>query len=130
MKNYRLVVFIQLVLFVAKAGAQSIWDGAHLAQVKCCLEQPAYATAYHQLIDEAETQMQAKPVSVIQKERAAISGDKHDYLSLARYYWPDPNEPDGLPYIVRDGVSNPELENYDRPKLAEMAGRVTTLSLA
>ena len=44
--NYRLVVFIQLVLLlVVKAGAQSLWDGAHLAHVKTCLEQPAYATA-------------------------------------------------------------------------------------
>ena len=49
---------------------------------------------------------------------------------MSRYFWPDPTEPDGLPYISRDGLSNPELEKYDRPKLAEMAGRVTTLSLA
>lgn len=130
MKKFRLVVFIQLVLLVMQAGAQSIWDGAHLTQVKSCLEQPAYATAYHQLIKEADRQLQAEPVSVMMKEKAAASGDKHDYLSLSRYYWPDPNQPDGLPYVARDGVSNPELERYDRPKLAEMAGRVTTLSLA
>ena len=126
----RLVVFIQLVLLVAEAGAQSIWDGAHLAQVKSCLEQPAYATAYHQLIADADTLMRTLPVSVMMKEKTAVSGSKHDYLSLSRYYWPDPSEPDGLPYIVRDGVSNPELEKYDRPRLAEMARRVTTLSLA
>lgn len=126
----RLVVFIQLVLLVAEAGAQSIWDSAHLSQVKSCLEQPAYATAYHQLISSADRLMTAEPVSVMMKEKAAVSGNKHDYLSLSRYYWPDPNEPDGLPYVVRDGESNPELEHYDRPKLAEMAGRVTTLALA
>ena len=127
---YRLVVFIQLVLLVASAGAQSIWDRAHLAKVKSSLEQPAYATAYRQLIVEADKQMQTGDVSVMMKEHTAVSGDKHDYLSLSRYFWPDPTEPDGLPYISRDGLSNPELEKYDRPKLAEMAGRVTTLSLA
>ena len=130
MRNYRLVVFIQLVLLVVKASAQSIWDCAHLAQVKSCLEQPAYATAYHQLTDEADRLMMVQPVSVMMKAKAPVSGSKHDYMSLSRYYWPDPNEPDGLPYIARDGESNPELENYDRPRLAEMAGRVTTLSLA
>ena len=130
MKLYRLVVFIELVFIVIKAGAQSVWDCAHLAQVKSCLEQPAYATAYHQLIDEADKLMLLQPVSVMMKEHAPASGSKHDYLSLSRYYWPDPNEPDGLPYIARDGESNPELENYDRPKLAEMSNRVTTLSLA
>ncbi len=130
MKISRLVVFIQLVLLVMQAGAQSIWDGAHLAKVKACLEQPAYSTAYHQLKDEADGLMQVEPVSVMMKEKAAVSGDKHDYMSLSRYFWPDPSKPDGLPYISRDGVSNPELEKYDRGRLALMAGRVTTLSLA
>ena len=129
--NNRLVVFIQLVLIlVLKAGAQSVWDGAHLVHVKSCLEQPAYATAYHQLTDEADRLMQAEPVSVMMKKKVAVSGDKHDYMSLSRYYWPDPSEPDGLPYIARDGESNPELEEFDRPRLAQMANRVTTLSLA
>ena len=129
--KYRLVVFIQLVLLlVVKAGAQSLWDGAHLAHVKTCLEQPAYATAYHQLTREADWLMQAEPVSVMMKKKVAVSGDRHDYMSLSRYYWPDPSEPDGLPYIVRDGVSNPELEEFDRPRLAQMANNVTTLSLA
>ena len=68
----RLVVFIQLVLLVAEAGAQSIWDSAHLAQVKSCLEQPAYATAFHQLISSADRLMTAEPVSVMMKEKAAV----------------------------------------------------------
>jgi len=130
MKYYRLVVFIQLVLLVAQSGAQSIWDCAHLTQVKSCLEQPAYATAYRHLIDEADKLMLAQPVSVMMKVKAPVSGNKHDYFSLSRYYWPDLNEPDGLPYVARDGVSNPELENYDRPKVSEMTQRITTLSLA
>ena len=112
------------------AGAQSIWDSAHLARVKAGLQQPAYATAYRQLIEEAEHQLNRQPLSVMQKEKTAASGDKHDYLSLSRYFWPDPTKPDGQPYVSRDGVSNPELEKLDRPKLAQMAGRVTTLSLA
>ena len=124
------LVFIQLVLYVATAGAQSIWDGAHLARVKSELNQPAYATAYRQLIAEADRQTSLPPLSVMMKEKLAVSGNKHDYLSLSRYFWPDPTKPDGLPYINRDGVSNPELEKLDRPKLSEMAAGVTTLSLA
>ena len=123
-------VFIQLILFVATAGAQSIWDGQHLARVKGELSQPAYAAAYRQLIAEADRQMSQPPLSVMMKEKVAVSGDKHDYLSLSRYFWPDPTKPDGLPYVSRDGVSNPELEKLDRPKLSGMAAGVTTLSLA
>lgn len=32
----------------------------------------------------------------------------NDYVSLATYWWPDPNSVDGLPYIAHDGKANPE----------------------
>lgn len=110
--------------------SQTVWDKEHLEVVKANLEQPAYRTAYSYLKDEAERALQMPNFSVMMKEKTAISGDKHDYLSLSRYFWPDPSKPDGLPYVNRDGVSNPELEKLDRPKLSAMASRVTTLSLA
>lgn len=130
MSIHKLVGMFLLFCLAGSTGAQSIWDGGHLAQVKANLEEPAYATAYRQLIDDAERELQRQPLSVMMKEKVPASGDKHDYLSLSRYYWPDPSKPDGLPYISRDGVSNPELELLDRPKLALMANGVTTLSLA
>ena len=130
MRIHKLVGLFLLPWLVMTARAQSIWDGAHLAQVKASLEEPAYATAYHHLLDEADRVLQRQPLSVMMKEKVPASGDKHDYLSLSRYFWPDPTKPDGLPYISRDGVSNPELERLDRPKLAQMATGVTTLSLA
>ncbi len=51
------------------------------------------------LRNEAEKALKALPMSVTQKERTAPSGDKHDYLSLAPYWWPDPKTKDGLPYL-------------------------------
>lgn len=111
-------------------SAQSIWNAAHLASVKQHLSEPAYAIAYQRLLNEADWQMEQEPLSVMTKEKTAESGDKHDYLSLSRYFWPDPTKPNGLPYINHDGVSNPELEKLDRPKLSQMATGVTTLSLA
>ena len=130
MRIHNLVGLFLLSLLITTAGAQSIWDGAHLARVKASLDQPAYATAYRHLLDQADRELKQEPLSVMMKDRLPASGDKHDYLSLSRYFWPDPTKPDGLPYISRDGVSNPELERLDRPKLALMATGVTTLSLA
>ena len=127
-RTFVLTTFLLLIL--TTAGAQSIWDKTHLAQVKEGLGQAAYAAAYRSLIKEADRQLTQTPLSVMMKEKTAVSGDKHDYLSLSRYFWPDPTKKDGLPYVSRDGVSNPELEKLDRPKLALMAGGVTTLSLA
>ncbi|RIA83398.1 alginate lyase-domain-containing protein [Glomus cerebriforme] len=48
--------------------------------------------------------------SVTLKPQLAPSNDPHDYMSLARYFWPDPTQPNGLPYMRRDGYTNPEIE--------------------
>ncbi len=67
--------------------------------------------------------------SVMQKPTAPASGDKHDYMSLSRYWWPDPKTADGIPYVRLDGRSNPELKAYDRNRLSELSSSVRTLSL-
>jgi hypothetical protein len=59
------------------------------------------------------------------------SGDKHDYMSQAPYFWPDPKSPNGLPYIRRDGERNPEIDKItDHRVMDQMAGAVETLALA
>ena len=47
--------------------------------------------------------------------------DAHDYVSLATYYWPNPKTPSGLPYISKDGMANPEGEEYDKDKLRSLS---------
>ena len=99
-----------LLLVAASAGiaaAQSIWSRSHLDEVKSQLDRPMYNAAYTTLINHADKLLDTKPVSVIMKAGTPASGDKHDYTSLARYYHPDPTKPDGLPYVSRDGVTNP-----------------------
>ncbi|MCR4922274.1 MAG: alginate lyase family protein [Bacteroidaceae bacterium] len=123
-----------LLLFVALAAisgqAQIIWDLPHLERVKAAIDEPYYAAAYGHLLDEANACLEAKPLSVMDKKDTPASGDRHDYMSLARYYWPDPSKPDGLPYVNRDGISNPELNAYDRVPLGQTCQRVETLALA
>lgn len=131
MKHNR--IFCLFVLLLAVCGttrAQSIWDAEHLAQVRQSLDRPFYAAAYETLLEQADRLLDAQPLSVMMKEKTPASGDKHDYMSQARYTWPDPTKPDGLPYITRDGISNPELEKYDRVRLGNMASHVITLTLA
>ncbi|CAB4409269.1 unnamed protein product [Rhizophagus irregularis] len=47
--------------------------------------------------------------SVTLKNSLPPSNDPHDYMSLSRYFWPNPNKPNGLPYIRIDGIENPEI---------------------
>jgi len=84
------------------------------------------------LIQDAEQALEMQPVSVMDKTKTPPSGDKHDYLSQAPYWWPDPTTPDGLPYIRRDGEVNPEYRSdaTDRTNLGRMMDAVSTLGLA
>ena len=97
---------LAFLLLASCMQAQSIWNTAHLANVKHSIHEPFYATTYEILKAEADRLLDAQPLSVMMKEKTPASGDKHDYMSQARYYWPDPTKPNGLPYINRDGVSN------------------------
>ena len=124
------ILLLALLCLAGTLGAQNVWDAAHLSRVKQSLQRPFYAEAYQSLLTEADDMLSAEPLSVMMKASAPISGDMHDYMSLARYFWPDPSKPDGLPYVNRDGVSNPELELYDRNRLGATTHRVTTLALA
>lgn len=126
----KIAIICLLLICVMGANAQSIWDPDHLKAVKASIHQPAYEAAYRALLRNADAVLTKEPLSVMMKEKTPPSGNKHDYMSQARYFWPDPDKPDGMPYIQRDGESNPELEKLDRVRLGTFAGRVTTLSLA
>lgn len=123
-------VLLAMTMAVKKVQAQVLWDAGHLATVKEKLKQPMYRDCYRQLLKDADKRLGSPCVSVLMKEKVAVSGDRHDYLSQARYFWPDSTKADGRPYVNRDGQSNPEIYRLDRPKLQEMADAVKTLSLA
>ena len=119
-----------LLLMSAGTQAQSVLDAQHLLYVKQHLSDPSYAQAYKALKKQAEHDLVMKPLTVMSKDYIPSSGSKHDYVSLARYAWPDQTKPNGLPYIMRDGISNPELNRFDRNKLSDMTGAIYRLSLA
>lgn len=93
---------------------------------------PEIMTAYKQLIKDADKKALAfGPVSVMEKKATPPSGDKHDYMSLAPYHWPDSSKPDGLPYIRKDGQTNPEVKDYpDKDYMPKLCEFVYTLGLA
>ncbi len=90
-----------------------------------------YAAALRSLRRNADKALTQKPLSVIDKKQTPPSGDKHDYMSLAPYWWPDPKKADGLPYVRRDGEVNPEREEFtDRDHIRTFISSVYTLSTA
>ena len=68
---------------------------------------------------------------MIDKQLVPPSGDKHDFTSVGRYYWPNPKTPDGLPWITIDGKPNPDIANGkigDEPRLTDLWDAARVLS--
>lgn len=87
--------------------------------------------AYKKLLKDADKALNEGPFSVMEKKNNPPSGDKHDYMSLAPYFWPDPAKKDGLPYIRKDGQTNPEVKDYkDKEYMPQLCELVHTLGLA
>ncbi|HZR41120.1 MAG TPA: alginate lyase family protein [Ktedonobacteraceae bacterium] len=107
-------------------------DPAVLQQTKQALgHDTTLQASLQQLTQQADKLLSARTVSVVEKTQALPDIDKHDYLSLADYYWPDPSKSDGLPYIQRDGQLNPEVNTIpDKSNYNKMASSVRTLGFA
>jgi len=89
------------------------------------------SAAWARLERDADKAMSTGPFSVVTKGVAPPSGDKHDYMSQAPYFWPNPNSPNGLPYMHRDGERNPEINRItDHRSLDQLESSVETLALA
>lgn len=112
----------------------TVYDYKLLSQVKLAIREKDddFIPAYKALIKAANKALKEGSFSVISKKQVAVSGDKHDYLSLAPYWWPDPTKDDGLPWIRKDGKINPLTrgQNVDEPIKDKMMGNVKVLSLA
>jgi len=109
-----------------------IWNARRLMEVREKIKNndEAYLPAYNILLEKANKRLNSDFYSVMQKKHVAPSGNKHDYMSMAPYTWSNPDTPNGLPYISRDGQRNPELNEYDRNPLGNMCEMVIDLSLA
>jgi hypothetical protein len=91
---------------------------------------PAVMPAWEALKADADKALTVTRFSVIDKGVTPPSGDKHDYLSQAPYFWPDPAKPDGKPYIRKDGVRNPEIDKITDHKAIDGLANAQTLGLA
>lgn len=135
LKFYASVFFISL-LFSNCTTRQTLsfagWEHDWMEQVKSDLrkEDTQWAPAYSKLIADADKALSEGVYSVTFKKMVPPSGSKNDYMSMGPYWWPDPEKPDGLPYIRRDGEVNPERDELDSPQLSRMINAVKTLSLA
>ncbi|KFK96406.1 alginate lyase [Serratia sp. Ag1] len=107
-------------------------DDLQYSQQQLAAQNPAFIGAYNALIAKADKALGKPLYSVMDKSLTAASGDKHDYYSFPPYWWPDPAKKDGLPYVRKDGETNPAANSdaTDKKRLNSMSDDVWTLALA
>jgi hypothetical protein len=89
------------------------------------------ATELAALATQAPAALAVPIATVTDKSFAPPSGDPHDYVSYARYWWPDPAKADGLPYVQRDGQHNREqVARGDRHRIGQFCDTVEPLAAA
>lgn len=136
MKIHSIILLALIPLFAAcsknyTAPQFAGWDYDHMMKVKKSIKNKtsSYYPAFEKLIRDADNSLKRGPFSVTFKKIIPPGGTINDYMSQGPYWWPDTTKPEGLPYIRRDGVSNPEA-GIDRSQLGNLISAVNRLSLA
>ncbi len=82
------------------------------------------------ILKAADAALALDPVSITKFPAANSPGSPNDFYSNADYWWPDPASPTGLPYINRDGETNPRNFTAHRLALRDMSEAVAALGAA
>jgi hypothetical protein len=138
---YLCLVFAFVVPCLTAVPAQTTTDAPRvfllnskkLRQIKAGIKAKnnPYAEAIASIEKDAQKALAGGTFSVTTKAVTPPSGDKHDYMSQAPYFWADPSKKDALPYIRRDGERNPEINKItDHKSMDQMVSAVDALSLA
>ena len=112
MRNFIcLILSVVVVSSVAQTPTVFIMDANHLLELKNKVKQKDITTLQliNNLKKQADALLSMKPISVMDKALIPVSGNKHDYMSQAPYFWYDSTKANGLPYIRRDGQRNPGI---------------------
>lgn len=132
MINIRSHLILLLLLSSKLLFSQVIFNQTTLEQQRNNYKKDSLSSEIKILLQSVDKELNKKSLyTIVNKKQTPPSGDKHDYLSLAPYWFPDSSKADGLPYIRKDGVRNPEAAEYtDEKQLNRMSDAVVKLSLA
>jgi len=133
----RILFAITGVLFATIVSAESFltasFDDRILTNAKQAIanNDPVAIEALQGLLNSANHAMTLGPWTVTEKTFVPPSGDRRDYMTHAPFWWPNPDTPDGLPFIRRDGERNPLVYEFpERENMRDMAQTVLYLGLA
>lgn len=80
------------------------------------------------IIKKAEEAQNQRALHLTDRVAEHSSGNPHEYYSNGDYWWPNPDTPDGMPYIQHDGKTNPDNFGYHRYALRATRSAVASLA--
>ncbi|HEY5560699.1 MAG TPA: alginate lyase family protein [Clostridiaceae bacterium] len=80
------------------------------------------------IINKAKVSLNEKPRHITDAFSKLSEGGLHDFYSNGDYWWPNSDTLDGLPYVCRDGQSNPNAFFEHRVILRKLRTNVANLS--
>src|ERR1700722_9100711 len=133
-RSVSIVAVLLMFSFANAADAPRVFqcDGSALAAAKdrFIAGDAATVRVVKSIRSRADSELKDGPFTIVNKTHPLPGVDPHEYVSLAPYFWPNPDTKDGLPYVRHDGERNPETLGFDSPILTQMCSHVYTLALA
>ena len=130
-KNISLLItlFFMIFLFMSCNSSNVIINDEVINKIELKNVQ-TYKNGYKKLLNDANKASKKKYKTVIDKKIVPPSGDKHDYISRAIYYWPD-NKNIHKKWKYIDGkINKKSLKETDHYTFFEAMGAIRDLSLA
>ncbi len=80
------------------------------------------------ILQLADASLDTAPISLRDYPAPAEGVGPGDFYSMGDYWWPNPDTADGLPYVQRDGQSNPDNFSKHRMQVRELRNAVSALA--
>src|SRR5882724_8345148 len=88
------------------------------------------AIDHDRILRAAGDALKQEPVSITTVRAKLSEGGPHDFYSNGDYWWPNPNTTNGLPYVQRDGQTNPENFTAHRQIIRQLSDAIAALGAA
>jgi hypothetical protein len=82
------------------------------------------------ILKAAAVALEQEPLTITKIHAALSKGGEHDFYSNADYFWPNPKTTNGLPYVNRDGQTNPGNFVAHRQAVRQLSDAIAALGAA
>jgi len=111
-------------------------DAVPLTKTKLSAVQPAKvsidvgAIDHDRILKAADAALKLEPITITKFHAKYSEGGANDFYSNGDYWWPNPDTTNGLPYVQRDGQTNPDNFNEHRKCIWALKDNVAALGAA